>query len=190
MMGLPTPSKITIRNRNVVKNSQGIPVVMSRNCEVIITDSAKRERARFRVPYGARLLVDDGAEVTRTQKLAEWLRGHAAFDDVYLSDSVEIPDNPPVPVAISYKRVWRFATPQALGDFAALVKAAALHRERHAGLLKGFGVAFRLARRRAQQDRHVAPFDGAKTILRAVPHGMVRRLEFPQQANADGMGRG
>jgi DNA-directed RNA polymerase subunit beta' len=63
---------ITIRNRNVVKNSQGIPVVMSRNCEVIITDSAKRERARFRVPYGARLLVDEGAEVTRTQKLAEW----------------------------------------------------------------------------------------------------------------------
>jgi DNA-directed RNA polymerase subunit beta' len=63
---------ITIRNRNVVKNSQGVPVVMSRNCEVIITDAAKRERARFRVPYGARLLVDDGAEVTRTQKLAEW----------------------------------------------------------------------------------------------------------------------
>ena len=63
---------ITIRNRNVVKNSQGVPVVMSRNCEVIITDSAKRERARFRVPYGARLLVDEGAEVTRTQRLAEW----------------------------------------------------------------------------------------------------------------------
>ena len=63
---------ITIRNRNVVKNSQGVPVVMSRNCEVIITDAAKRERARFRVPYGARLLVDEGAAVTRTQRLAEW----------------------------------------------------------------------------------------------------------------------
>jgi DNA-directed RNA polymerase subunit beta' len=63
---------ITIRNRNVVTNSQGVPVVMSRNCEVIITDAAKRERARFRVPYGARLLVDEGATVTRTQKLAEW----------------------------------------------------------------------------------------------------------------------
>src|SRR5271156_5213646 len=36
---------IAIRNRNVVANSQGVPVVMSRNCEVIITDSAKRERA-------------------------------------------------------------------------------------------------------------------------------------------------
>ncbi len=63
---------VAIRNRNVVTNSQGVPVVMSRNCEIIITDSAGRERARFRVPYGARLLVDEGATVTRAQKLAEW----------------------------------------------------------------------------------------------------------------------
>jgi DNA-directed RNA polymerase subunit beta' len=63
---------IAIRNRNVVTNSAGIPVVMSRNCEIVITDNAKRERARFRVPYGARLLGDEGATVTRGQKLAEW----------------------------------------------------------------------------------------------------------------------
>ncbi len=63
---------VVIRNRAVVTNSQGVPVVMSRNCEIILTDAAKRERARFRVPYGARLLVDEGAEVTRGQKLAEW----------------------------------------------------------------------------------------------------------------------
>ncbi|WP_298161983.1 DNA-directed RNA polymerase subunit beta' [Acidocella sp.] len=63
---------INIRNRNVVTNSQGMPVVMSRNCEIIITDANGRERARFRVPYGARLLADEGAAVTRAQKLAEW----------------------------------------------------------------------------------------------------------------------
>jgi DNA-directed RNA polymerase subunit beta' len=63
---------IAVRNRNVVANSQGVPVVMSRNCEIVITDNAKRERARFRVPYGARLLADEGAAVTRGQKLAEW----------------------------------------------------------------------------------------------------------------------
>jgi DNA-directed RNA polymerase subunit beta' len=63
---------IAIRNRNVVTNSQGVPVVMSRNCEIVITDNAKRERARFRVPYGARLLGDEGATVARGQKLAEW----------------------------------------------------------------------------------------------------------------------
>jgi DNA-directed RNA polymerase subunit beta' len=63
---------VTVRNRNVVTNSQGVPVVMSRNCEIVLVDDKQRERARFRVPYGARLLADDGMAVTRAQKLAEW----------------------------------------------------------------------------------------------------------------------
>jgi DNA-directed RNA polymerase subunit beta' len=63
---------VTVRNRNVVTNSQGVPVVMSRNCEIVLVDDKQRERARFRVPYGARLLADDGMAVTRGQKLAEW----------------------------------------------------------------------------------------------------------------------
>ncbi|MGH7040799.1 MAG: DNA-directed RNA polymerase subunit beta', partial [Acetobacteraceae bacterium] len=63
---------VTIRNRNVVLNSQGTPVVMSRNCEIVLADDKARERARFRVPYGARLLADEGQTVARGQKLAEW----------------------------------------------------------------------------------------------------------------------
>ena len=63
---------VTIRNRNVVINSEGIPVVMGRNLELALYDSAKRERARHRIPYGARLLCDDGAEVEKGQTLAEW----------------------------------------------------------------------------------------------------------------------
>jgi DNA-directed RNA polymerase subunit beta' len=63
---------VSVRNRNVVMNSQQVPVVMSRNCEIVLVDDKQRERARFRVPYGARLLVDDGQAVTRAQKLAEW----------------------------------------------------------------------------------------------------------------------
>jgi DNA-directed RNA polymerase subunit beta' len=63
---------ISINNRVVVMNSQGGTVVMSRNCEIVLTDDKGRERARFRVPYGARLLADEGATVTRNQKLAEW----------------------------------------------------------------------------------------------------------------------
>jgi len=63
---------LKISNRNVVMNSQGVPVVMSRNCEILLTDDKGRERARFRVPYGARLLVDEGQQVARAQKLAEW----------------------------------------------------------------------------------------------------------------------
>ena len=63
---------VTVKNRSVVMNSQGVPVVMSRNCELVLADERGRERARFRVPYGARLLSDEGAPVTRGQKLAEW----------------------------------------------------------------------------------------------------------------------
>jgi len=63
---------VNIKNRNVVMNSQGTPVVMSRNCEIVLVDDKQRERARFRVPYGARLLVDEGQAVARAQKLAEW----------------------------------------------------------------------------------------------------------------------
>jgi DNA-directed RNA polymerase subunit beta' len=63
---------VQVRNRNVVVNSSGVPVVMSRNCEIVLQDVNQRERARFRVPYGARLLTDDGQAVARGQKLAEW----------------------------------------------------------------------------------------------------------------------
>ncbi|MBO1360081.1 DNA-directed RNA polymerase subunit beta' [Acetobacter sacchari] len=64
--------KVIIRNRNVVHNSQNVPIVMSRNCEILLTDDTGAERARYRVPYGARLLIDDGQAVTRNQKMAEW----------------------------------------------------------------------------------------------------------------------
>jgi DNA-directed RNA polymerase subunit beta' len=63
---------VVMKNRNVVINSSNVPVVMSRNCEIVLSDDKGRERARFRVPYGARLLVDEGATVTRGLKLAEW----------------------------------------------------------------------------------------------------------------------
>jgi DNA-directed RNA polymerase subunit beta' len=45
---------------------------MGRNCELVLNDDAGREKARHRVPYGAKLLVDNGAVVTKGLKLAEW----------------------------------------------------------------------------------------------------------------------
>jgi DNA-directed RNA polymerase subunit beta' len=63
---------ITVRNRNVIANSTGALVVMSRNCEIVLVDDKGRERARFRVPYGARLLAEENQAVTRGQKLADW----------------------------------------------------------------------------------------------------------------------
>jgi DNA-directed RNA polymerase subunit beta' len=64
---------VKVMNRVIVTNSQNVPIVMSRNCEIVLSDAAGRERARYRVPYGARLLtLEDGIEVVRGQKLAEW----------------------------------------------------------------------------------------------------------------------
>ncbi len=63
---------IEVKNRNVVLNSSGVPVVMGRNCEIVLLDEAGREKARYRVPYGARLLADEGAQVKRGDRLVEW----------------------------------------------------------------------------------------------------------------------
>ena len=65
-------ARVEIKNRNVVINTEGVPVVMGRNLEIVLMDEADRERARHRVPYGAKLLVDQGASVTKGQKMAEW----------------------------------------------------------------------------------------------------------------------
>ena len=61
-----------IRNKNVVENSSGIQIVMGRNTEVVLIDAKGIEKAVHRMPYGAKLLVKEGEEVKKGQKLAEW----------------------------------------------------------------------------------------------------------------------
>ncbi|MDH5750417.1 MAG: DNA-directed RNA polymerase subunit beta', partial [Rhodospirillales bacterium] len=63
---------ISLRNCNTVKDSSGIHVLMSRNTELAIIDERGRERARHRIPYGAKLFVKDKAKVKFGEKLAEW----------------------------------------------------------------------------------------------------------------------
>ena len=65
-------STVELNNTSVVKNSEGVPVVMSRNAELMLMDDKNRERARHRIPYGAKLLVSDKAKVKRGDKMAEW----------------------------------------------------------------------------------------------------------------------
>ncbi|MGH6661982.1 MAG: DNA-directed RNA polymerase subunit beta' [Rhodospirillales bacterium] len=67
-----TDAKVQLKNCSTVKNSQGVQVVMSRNAELTLIDSQGRDRARHRLPYGARLLVKDKAKVERGDKIAEW----------------------------------------------------------------------------------------------------------------------
>ena len=63
---------VKIRNRNVVKDSQGRLIAMGRNVSVVISDQSGKELAIQKIPYGARLLVDEGDEVKRGTRLAQW----------------------------------------------------------------------------------------------------------------------
>ncbi|MCZ6454573.1 MAG: DNA-directed RNA polymerase subunit beta' [Alphaproteobacteria bacterium] len=63
---------VKVENRNVVENSEGVLIIMSRYTEVVLIDEAGRARAHHKLPYGARLLADDGATVEKGQTLATW----------------------------------------------------------------------------------------------------------------------
>ncbi len=63
---------VRIRNRNVVKDSQGRLIAMGRNLSVVIVDQSGKELAIQKIPYGARLLVDENDEVKRGTRLAQW----------------------------------------------------------------------------------------------------------------------
>ncbi len=63
---------IKIRNRNVVKDSNGRFIVMNRNSAVVVLDDEGNDRAVHKVTYGTRLRVDDGDKVKRGERLGEW----------------------------------------------------------------------------------------------------------------------
>ncbi|HYW61005.1 MAG TPA: DNA-directed RNA polymerase subunit beta', partial [Xanthobacteraceae bacterium] len=64
---------VKIRNKNIVRNSDGEVIVMARNMAVIIVDQdGTTEHAVHRLQYGSRLKVEDGDKITRGQRIAEW----------------------------------------------------------------------------------------------------------------------
>ena len=65
-------SVVRIKHSNVVKDSRGRIIVMSRNLEVVLEDQEGRERARHSILYGAKLLVKDGKKIKKGDKICEW----------------------------------------------------------------------------------------------------------------------
>ena len=55
-----------------VTNARKELVAISRSGEIIIADESGRERERHKVPYGAMLLVTDGAKIKAGAVLATW----------------------------------------------------------------------------------------------------------------------
>ncbi len=64
--------KVKFTDLNAVRNREGVLVVLNRNARLSIVDSRGREKEKYNLVYGARLLVNDGDTVKIGQKLVEW----------------------------------------------------------------------------------------------------------------------
>jgi DNA-directed RNA polymerase subunit beta' len=112
---------VKLRNRNVVRNSDGNLVVMGRNMAVLILDNTGKERAVHRVTYGSRLFVDEADTVKRGQRIAEWdpytrpimteVEGYVEFED--LVDGLSVSESADESTGITKRVVidWR-STPR------------------------------------------------------------------------------
>ncbi|HDH02045.1 MAG TPA: DNA-directed RNA polymerase subunit beta', partial [Nitrospirae bacterium] len=64
--------KIKFIDINAVRNREGVHVVLNRNATFAVVDNQGREKEKYNLVYGARLLVEDGQTVKIGQKLVEW----------------------------------------------------------------------------------------------------------------------
>ncbi|MBO0905353.1 DNA-directed RNA polymerase subunit beta' [Jiella sonneratiae] len=108
---------VKVRNRNVVRDSDGKLVAMGRNMAILILDQSGKERASHRLTYGSRIYVDDGDQVRRGQRIAEWdpytrpvlteLEGTIDFEDMV--DGVSVSEQTDESTGITKRAVidWR-----------------------------------------------------------------------------------
>ncbi|MEN9728659.1 MAG: hypothetical protein RL434_3025 [Pseudomonadota bacterium] len=83
---------IRLHNLKVLRHENGTFISVSRSGELVVMDEIGRERERYKVPYGATLLVGEGANVKSGQNVANWdphthpivteVNGVARFKDV------------------------------------------------------------------------------------------------------------
>ncbi len=64
--------KVGFRNLHSVVNAEGIKIVMNRNAEIVIMDDLDREREKFKVNYGAQILVAEGETIEAGTIMADW----------------------------------------------------------------------------------------------------------------------
>ncbi|WP_019223781.1 DNA-directed RNA polymerase subunit beta' [Bartonella rattaustraliani] len=137
---------VEIRNRNVVRNSEGHLVVMGRNMAVLIKDETGKERVVHRVSYGSHVFVDDGDIVKRGQRIAEWdpytrpilteVEGYVGFEDMI--DGLSVTETADESTGITKRLVidWR-ANPRGADLKPAIIIHADSKGENIAKLYKG-----------------------------------------------------
>jgi DNA-directed RNA polymerase subunit beta' len=91
---LEAKTKGTVKFHNVitVKNKEGYLTVMNRNGEIAILDAQGREREKYPIVYGAKVVIKDGDAVEKGKLMAEWdpystpivteVSGKIAFEDI------------------------------------------------------------------------------------------------------------
>ncbi|WP_273723164.1 DNA-directed RNA polymerase subunit beta' [Bartonella sp. AU18XJBT] len=138
--------KVEIRNRNVVRNSEGHLVVMGRNMAILIKDELGKERVVHRVSYGSHIFVDDGDVVKRGQRIAEWdpytrpilteVEGYVGFEDMI--DGLSVTETADESTGITKRLVidWR-ANPRGADLKPAIIIHADKEGESIAKLYKG-----------------------------------------------------
>ncbi len=73
MVESPGFGVVHFKNAITVVNRQGFSILLSRNTEVTVLDPEhKQEIFSFRLPYGSRLLVEEGHSVEKGKVIADW----------------------------------------------------------------------------------------------------------------------
>ncbi len=113
---------VKLEGRQVQKNSAGELMVMGRNTLVKIVTADGKEHASYKVSYGAKLRIDDGDQVTRGQRLADWdpytipilteVAGKVKFEDLQEGFSMQVVADEATGIASRVVTDWR-ANPRA-----------------------------------------------------------------------------
>lgn len=72
MIEVPFAGELRLDNKRVIEDSNGNLIILSRNCDIVIEDGKGHEKSRHYVPYGAKILVKEGAKVKKGEKVATW----------------------------------------------------------------------------------------------------------------------
>ena len=86
-------------NLNTVRNREGMLVVMNRNGAIAVVDAKGREKEKYTLVYGAKLLVKNDEKVAAGQRMVEWdpysipiiteIGGRVAFGDIVEGTTVK-----------------------------------------------------------------------------------------------------
>jgi len=63
---------IKILNKNIIEDSKKNKIIMGRNTQILIEDENQRQLALYKVPYGAKLFIDNDQQVKKGNKICEW----------------------------------------------------------------------------------------------------------------------